>query len=201
MNEEYDMSDFDDIQTEEFDAFPEEPEYATKDDLRAFAEELSGGQHGYYEEEYDDPLSGYNPEFVADLRRVLADQARAIHAEYAPILSESVANQAAQLVAGDMDRDVQQYIGSMIAKMDPLAAKAMLRDPEGLEMLESMAIGRQSRQGSGGSGFPRTHEPSGGSDPGFSGSDRDGMASFMRAFGVDRKRATELYRQAQRARN
>ncbi|MEI8282198.1 MAG: hypothetical protein WCG75_07330 [Armatimonadota bacterium] len=205
MNEDFELNDIDDFPDEpvqEDDS--SEPEYATQDDLRAFAQELLGEiqsqqNRGGEEPEYEDPLEGYDPEFVHDMRRVLGQQAQAIHAEYAPILSASIANQAAQMVAGEMGSDAQSYIGQVISLMDPLAAKAMLNDPMGVEMLHNMAIGRQAKSGSG-NRVPRTYEPGGIEfDTSFSQADRASLNSFMKAFGVDKKRATELFRDAQKA--
>ncbi len=205
MNEEFELNDIDNIPEEEFYEAPTEPEFATKDDLRAFAHQLIGElqshrEHDYEEEEaYDDPLAGYDDDFVYDMRRAMDQQAQAIHAEYAPILSVSIANQAAQMVASDMGHEAQKYIGSVISLMDPLAAKAMLNDPVGVEMLHNMAIGHQAKSGSS-NRVPRTYEPGGIEfESSFSQADKAGMSSFMKAFGVDRKRATELYREAQKA--
>ena len=150
MNEEFELNDIDYEPIEDYDEPSNEPsgepEFATKDDLRAFARELMaelrGGDDTENDEvEYDDPLRGYDPEFASDMRRVLDEQARAIHAEYAPILSTSIASEAAQMVAGDMGREAQRYIGSVISLMDPMAAKAMLNDPAGVEMLPATGTG------------------------------------------------------------
>jgi predicted metalloprotease with PDZ domain len=144
-----------------------------------------------------DPLAGYDPAFVNDIRRTMDQQAQAIHAEYAPILSATVANQAAQLVASDLGNEVQQYITKTVSQMDPRAARAMMKDPAGLEMLQNLALGYHSKRANE-TRVLRTNEPGGSeSEAGFSPSDRASLNSFMQAFGVDRKRATELFRQAQ----
>ena len=202
MNEEFELNDIDDLPEDTGYEAPAEPEYATKDDFRAFAEEIFGLQPQQpepEEPEYDDPLAGYDDDFVHDMRRAMDQQAQAIHAEYAPLLSAGIANQAAQMVAGNMGADAQKYIGSVISLMDPQAAKAMLNDPVGVEMLHNMAIGHQAKSGSS-NRAPRTYEPGGIEfDSSFSPADKAGMNSFMKAFGVDRKRATELFREAQKA--
>ena len=205
MNEEYELNDIDDLPEEESYEAPRVPEFATKDDLRAFAEQLLGELKTHQppdrgsEPEFDDPLAGYDDDFVNDMRRAMDQQAQALHAQYAPLLSAGIANQAVELVAGDMGAEAQKYIGKVISLMDSQAAKAMLNDPVGLEMLHNMAIGHQSKCESS-HRAPRTHEPGGAElDSSFSDADKAGMSSFMKAFGVDRKRATELYRDAQKA--
>lgn len=203
MNEEYELNDIDDLPEEESYEAPSGPEFATKDDLRAFADQLIGKLQTHQqpdpEPEYDDPLAGYDENFVHDMRRAMDQQAQAIHAQYAPLLSAGMANQAAQLVAGDMGADAQKYVSTVISLMDPQAAKAMLNDPVGVEMLHNMAVGHQTKSGSS-TQVPRTHDPGGiEDDSSFSAADKAGMNSFMKAFGVDRKRATELYREAQKA--
>ena len=202
MNEEYELEPIDEPATPEPAKAPAEPEFATKDDLKTLLQQLVSGLQPpptvNEAPEPDDPLHGYDPEFANNIRRALDQQAQAIHAEYAPILKGSIANQAAQAVAGDMGPDVQQYISRVVARMEPRAAKAMIDDPAGLEMLHTMAVGHQAKAKES-IRVPRTHEPgSGEPDESLSFEDRASLNSFMTAFGIDRKRASELYRQAQR---
>ena len=179
---------------------PPPPEPVTKDDLREIVQELIADLNPRPPAPNleEDPLAGYDPKFADDIRRLMAQQAQAIHAEYSPILMSSVASQAVNQVAADYSPATKNYISDMVARMDPQVAKAMISDPNGIDMLETLAFGFEAKTNKSAK-IPRTTEPSGGEDDlDPLGVDSAGLESFMLAFGVDRKRATELYRVAAR---
>ncbi len=175
------------------------PEPATKDDIQTivrdcFADLKSNDEAPPDLLEKADPLSGYNPQFARDIRQLLDDQAKAIHAEYSPLLAANLANLAVDRVAADSPPQTKDYIRKMVSRMDSHVAKAMISDPDGLEMLETLVLGLNAKSST--VKIPRTSEPNTFQDEGDF--EPSGLQAFMRAFGVDRKRASELYRQAQR---
>ena len=208
MNEDLETNDIDEIMIEpspsqaaslseaEAESTPLAP--VTKNDVQSVVQELLADQKPAEDATENflkklDPLAGYHPQLAEDIRQALAQHTRELDAEYAPLITANLANIAVERVASGYSPATKSYIRDMVAKMDRHTAKQMIDDPKGLEVLEHIAFGVEAKADR--TKIPRTTDPIGYGD--FDASEGAHMKAFMTAFGIDRKRAAELYRQAQ----
>jgi hypothetical protein len=188
------------------------PEFVTRQDLEAFADGIAQGisklqsqgnyydPHEYSESEHYEPDDYeieedalYDPGALSEHLR-MRDQhlTQNIMANLMPMMAPAVAQSAANAISSDLDRDSQNYIYEKLSGLDPQAIQVVVQDPNTRELLRDAAqLHAMRRQGDsipGASGVaPSMHR---------NGVQGQEIESFMKAFGVSKQRATEIFNKA-----
>lgn len=188
------------------------PEFVTRQDLQAFAQGLARGisdlqgqsnheqPYNYSESEHYEPDDYeidedtlYDPDSLNEHLR-MRDQhlTQNIMANLMPMMAPAVAQSAANSISSDLDRDSQTYIYEKLSGLDPQAIQVVIQDPNTRELLRDAAqlhaMRRRDNSIPGASGIA----------PSLHGSGVHGgeIESFMKAFGVSKQRATEIFNKA-----